>query len=129
MTNITNISSVYSLMPLELSRKLELFITLIALVWMNVPRMLEFMNFQKMILVKLFATYFTFILLHFMNLLYMFLQTIFVGKDVTTFITRHLSSWSLHSLVIDLLMSLQMSIPREVFITNVALEGSLSTVS
>ena len=116
-------------MPLELSRKLELFITLIALVWMNVPRMLEFMNFQKMILVKLFATYFTFILLHFMNLLYMFLQTVFVGKDVTTLITRHLSSWSLHSLVIDLLMSLQMSIPREVFITNVALEGSLSTVS
>ena len=66
------------------------------------------------------------ILFHLVDLPHVLPQTVLVGEGCLTLVTLNLLVGGLQSFVIDLLVSLEVSVPGEIFITEITLERSLA---
>ena len=64
-----------------------------------------------------------------MYLSHMFPETVLVGKGSLTLITLNFFVSGLQSFMINLFVSLEVSVPGEIFITEITLERSLAGVS
>ena len=82
-----------------------------------------------MVFVKVLPANITKILLHLMYLSHMFPETVLVGKGSLTLITLNFFVSGLQSFMINLFVSLEVSVPGEIFITEITLERSLAGVS
>ena len=69
------------------------------------------------------------ILFHLVDLPHVLPQTVLVGEGCLTLVTLNLLVGGLQSFVIDLLVSLEVSVPGEIFITEITLERSLAGVA
>ena len=69
------------------------------------------------------------ILFHLVDLPHVLPQTVLVGEGCLTLVTLNLLDSGLQSFVIYLLVSLEVSVPGEIFITEITLERSLAGVS
>ena len=129
VAEVAGVAIVDPLVPLQLRRELEELHALAALVGKPIPCVLQLVEAEEIVFVELLVTDIAEILLHFVNLLHVLPQTVLVGKGMITLVTLHWTTGRLQSIMIYLLVSLEMGLPSEVFITEITFEGSLTRVS
>ena len=126
IADITGVAVMDSLVSLQLEGEFEQFHAFAAFERKLVSGVLHLVVTKQMVFMKALPTNITIILLHFVDLLHVLPETVLVGEGSLTLITLNFLVGGLQSFMIYLFVTLEVSVPCEIFITEITFERSLA---